>query len=93
MLEINPLASEYGVNRPTIGSDQSKRSKNTVETTPQADTVEVSEVTWADEGDVAMRDDLVARVRAEIEAGTYLTREKVEGAVDALLSTLAIRDT
>lgn len=35
-----------------------------------------------------VREDLVARVKAEIAAGTYITDEKISGAVDSLLEDL-----
>lgn len=34
------------------------------------------------------RQDLVDRIRAEIEAGTYETEERVDGAIDGLLNDL-----
>ncbi|MEM1446521.1 MAG: flagellar biosynthesis anti-sigma factor FlgM [Planctomycetota bacterium] len=36
-----------------------------------------------------IREDLVARVKAEIEAGTYVTNDKIDAAVDAAFDDLA----
>jgi hypothetical protein len=41
------------------------------------------------EDDPAIRHDLVARVRREIEAGTYDTEEKWEAALDCLLERMS----
>jgi anti-sigma28 factor (negative regulator of flagellin synthesis) len=40
--------------------------------------------------DADVRQDLVARVRQEIEAGTYDTPDKLEAAVDRLAARLAL---
>lgn len=52
-----------------------------------ADRVELSELAYymaklAEMPEV--RSDLVSQVRSQIEAGTYLTDEKIDGAIDAL---------
>lgn len=53
------------------------------------DPIEISEdARRTDACGATIRDDLVARIRAEIAAGEYETREKVEIAVDRLIEDL-----
>lgn len=40
----------------------------------------------------AIRDDVVRRIRAEVEAGTYLSREKISVVADRLHRTLRASD-
>jgi anti-sigma28 factor (negative regulator of flagellin synthesis) len=58
----------------------------------RADQVEFSESARAlsdlNNSRSGIRADLVARVRAEIEAGTYVTDEKIDAAINAIASEL-----
>lgn len=86
MTELNPISrpavpappgqSQGG--RPEQGSVTNARADDTVELSPQAR--QASET----EGGQQVRADVVARVRAEIAAGTYDTSDKI----DALLANL-----
>jgi hypothetical protein len=92
MLEINPLAKQYGAVRPSIVLEQADRRRDAETPTrfqPDADTAEVIEVTGGQTADAGPRDGLVARVRAEIQAGTYLTPERIDSAIDRLFGALS----
>ncbi|MCG3126751.1 MAG: hypothetical protein CHACPFDD_01606 [Phycisphaerae bacterium] len=52
------------------------------------DPIEISDDARTSADESAVRDELVARIRAEIAAGRYETREKVEVAVDRLIQDL-----
>ncbi len=54
----------------------------------QRDAVELSSAARQRLEQTPIRRDLVERVREEIEAGTYLTEDKIDAVVDRLLSKL-----
>lgn len=88
MSDINPIGRPAA---PTLGSVRSNdRAATSVESSPrQSDQVELSSAAQllsriAELPDV--REDVVARVRGEIEAGTYETPDKLDAAIDALLA-------
>lgn len=61
------------------GAESPRRAGDRVEVSPMARYL-------AKLNDIpSVREDLVARVRAEIESGTYDTPEKLEAAIDALV--------
>jgi hypothetical protein len=57
-------------------------------TTPAGDQVELSAEA---EGEIVLRDDVVARVRELIDSGKYLTPERIDGTVNRLLAALGSR--
>ncbi len=86
MTELNPInrpaiaapPDQSPGSRPEQGAVTSPRADDSVELSPQAR--QASET----DGGQQVREDVVARVRAEIAAGTYDTSDKV----DALLANL-----
>lgn len=95
MSDIGPIgggASASEVSRPRLDSERESRPGQRAEARPPRrgpDRVEVSSLAreLAAQQD-PVRQDLIDRVRAEIEAGTYETAERLDGAVDRLLSEL-----
>lgn len=90
MNEINGINGATGP-QPVRPNSPAKPSESAKAAPAEDDTVEISaeaqirsRLTEVPE----VRSDLVARVRAEIEAGTYDTPEKLDAALDALLGEL-----
>ena len=91
MSEINGI-KPTGAPRPVPPAAPSKASKAQPSSQPR-DTVEISPEAQIRShlADMpAERADLVARVRAEIEAGTYETDEKLNIAIDRLMDELSL---
>ena len=94
MTELNPVGRPAPA--PASGEPAPNRATDSASAAPkrQPDTVELSqqarEASQAapDEGIEAIRMDVVARVRAEIAAGTYETPQKIEALLDRLLEDL-----
>jgi anti-sigma28 factor (negative regulator of flagellin synthesis) len=58
------------------------------------DTAELSSAAQVESADAArVSDDAVARVKAEIASGTYLTEERINGAIDKLFGELTSTDS
>lgn len=92
MAEIPSISSSAGV-RPVAPKVSSRSSGSSQPAPEQGDTVEISPrarlaslISQVPE----VRSDLVARVRAEIDAGTYETPEKLDIAVERLLDDLGV---
>lgn len=85
MIDVVTQSSPQAPSRPA-GADASRpgaaRAKNAV----ARDSVELSRAAQSevDGADQPLRDELVRRVRAEIEAGTYQSEEKLEVVVERL---------
>ncbi|MBL8764129.1 MAG: flagellar biosynthesis anti-sigma factor FlgM [Phycisphaerae bacterium] len=79
------LASVYRVGRsesPSSASAATPRAADRVELSDEARALSQLAL------DPPIREDLVSRVRSEIEAGTYLTDDKLDAAVNRLLGSL-----
>ena len=91
MTSINPIHSA-GVIQPARTTGSASSAKPAPQTSSQpADTVEISlqaKVASQLANVPPIRADLVARVKAEIQAGTYETPEKLNAALDGLLKEL-----
>lgn len=97
MTELNPVGRP--ATPPASGEPTSHRARDSASAASgrQPDTVELSsqarqasQASQADRGEgiEAIRMDVVARVRAEIAAGTYETPQKIEALLDKLLEDL-----
>ncbi len=100
-MEINKLSNVSGINQVNSVQRAKTDDSNTQisqkqEIQPKQDVVDISSHEMASASDVTfsgtkvseVRMDLVNRVRAEIAAGTYETPEKMEIAMDKLISSL-----
>ncbi len=100
-MEINKLSNVSGINQVNSvqrakTDDSSTQISQKQEVQPKQDVVDISSLETASASDVTfsgtkingVRMDLVNRVRAEIVAGAYETPEKMEIAMDKLLSSL-----
>lgn len=100
-MEINKLSNVSGINQVNSVQRAKTDDSNTQisqkqEIQPKQDVVDISSNEMASASDVTfsgtkvseVRMDLVNRVRAEIAAGTYETPEKMEIAMDKLISSL-----
>lgn len=85
MIEVVTQTNQHTQSRAVAG--ESKKQLNAREARGAVgDSVELSSAarTEVASADDAVREDLVQRVRAEIEAGTYLTDDKLDVVVDRL---------
>jgi len=74
---------------PAAAQSADVRSQRVLEAArEQRDAVELSSAARQRLEQTPIRRDLVERVREEIEAGTYLTEDKIDAVVDRLLSKL-----
>ncbi len=99
-MEINKLSNVSGISRvkavqqpkaetanTKISSNENVQSKQDVVNIQTTETTSASNVTFSGEKIDGIRTDLVNRVRAEIAAGVYETPEKLEIALEKLLSS------
>lgn len=92
MTDIGPVSQSHAAALDGAGSAYTRRAPQTATTSRGTDSVELSSVAqWlsklSETPDV--REDLVSRVKAEIENGTYETPKKINAAIDAMLDDLA----
>ncbi len=88
----------HGVNAPhsrsTAGATEGKSTQaaDQLDISPAAQEAarlaEAAEVRAAGQADAPIRQDVVARVRAEIASGSYETPEKLDAALDSLLDQI-----
>lgn len=94
MSSISEVSAATAFRRTESANDKAAFSKNASTSAlanRPADQVELSSQARAAAGqDSSFRADLVARIRAEIEAGTYETPERLEGALDGLAGDLSL---
>lgn len=87
IVEALPFQTHLAVSR-----IDSRRSASTPAEQPNPFDSEKIEISFAVEhtshGNNTIRDDVVRRIRGEVEAGTYLNREKINAAADRLHRTL-----
>ena len=98
MTDIGPIgggASTHGVSRPHVEAEAraaESRPGDRAQTRSArrgADRVEVSSIARElSRMQDPVRQDLIDRVRSEIESGTYETEARIDGAIDRLLSDL-----
>ena len=91
MSDIAPINSP-GAAAYTLNSRVEKSAAPATETSRGSDQVDLSSTAriFAQLNDAGgVRQELVAKIRAEIEAGTYETPEKLDAAIEALAQDLA----
>ena len=94
MTDIGPIgggASTHGVSRPHVEAAESRPGDRAQTRSARrgADRVEVSSIARElSRMQDPVRQDLIDRVRSEIESGTYETEARLDGAIDRLLSDL-----
>ena len=93
MMNIGPINSVNAAQsiKPTSAGRATSAAQSTSSTTQPADTVEISlqaKVASTLANVPPIRADLVARVKSEIQAGTYETPEKLDAALDGLMKEL-----
>lgn len=92
MSEITPLGRP--TTTPSLGGADPRTAKIAPEgrsDTPRPDTVSLSEEGLSksrEQGQSAIRHDLVAGIRAQIENGSYETPDKLSAAIDKMLEEL-----
>lgn len=87
MMRINPYIQNV-LTRPTPSAGPQRESAPQASNHADADTVEVSQAAQEAADEPILTQDIVSRVRAEIEAGTYLTEDKLNATIDRLAEVL-----
>ena len=93
MVDIGPIQAAGGMTPVTSPSLESVKSAGSIDNNLPIDRVEISPIARLMSEISALPDiraEKVAQVRAEIQAGTYITPEKLDIAIDRLLEDIRI---